>query len=126
MYNFYMRYYKETPNKTVFTEAMNRIGRLYIPHRLKKKLGITDEILVQVATDKKDLPTGGYVTSLKINKEYDACVRFIENLNEMGEIGYIYVRKEVLDALDADDYLAVRIVAYNEEAEQVGHDHREL
>jgi len=115
MYSFYMRYYKKTPNKTVFTEGMNRIGRIYIPHQLKNRLGIVDEILVQLDTDKKYLPPGGYVTSLKPNKEYETCIRFSENLNELGEIGYVYVRREVLDALGvgADDNLAMRIVPYD-------------
>ncbi|GAB6158544.1 hypothetical protein JCM39194_17440 [Desulfotomaculum varum] len=113
MYSFYMRYYKKTPNKTVFTEGMNRIGRIYIPHQLKNRLGIADEILVQLDTDKRYLPPGGYITSLKPNKEYEACVRFSENLNELGEIGYVYVRREVLDALGVDNQLAMRIVPYN-------------
>ncbi|WP_078060494.1 hypothetical protein [Desulfotomaculum copahuensis] len=109
MYSFQMRHHKDTPYKAVFKEAMNRIGRIYVPHELKNKLGIMYEIIVQIDTDKKYLPMKGYITTMKLNKEYGNCVRFKENITELGEIGYIYVQREVLEALNVNDVLAVRI-----------------
>ena len=111
MYSFYMRHYKNTPYKAVFKEGINRIGQIYIPHELKNRLGIIDEILVQIGIDKKYLLPEGYLTSMKVNKEYDHCVRFKEIFTELGEIGYIYVHREILEALDITNSLALRIDA---------------
>ena len=108
---FTLYYLKKTEgNKACFKHVNNHIGKIYIPIPLVKKMGITDEIIVQLAASKKDLPTGAYVTRAVYEKTTTNTIRFTEDVKEKCALGQIYVRKDVLKIMGLQDEIAVRVV----------------
>ena len=107
---FIMRLKKTTKCKACFKENMDRIGRIYLPIPLFKKLDINDELLVQLAPDKSIFPQGGYMAKFVYEKETAKKIRFIEYITEKGDLGIIYVSKNILANMGVQDEIAVRVV----------------
>ena len=111
---FIMRLKKKTNCKACFKENMDRIGRIYLPLQLVEQMNIGDEITVQLALNKNSFPPGGYATRFVQNKETARKVRFAEDVMEKGELGVIYVSKEVLEIMGVLDEIAVRVTPSGE------------
>lgn len=107
---FIMRLKKTTETKACFKENMERVGRVYLPLPLLDKLGIGDEMIIQLAPDKSLLPPGGYVAQFVFDKETRNKVRYAEKITECGELGMIYVSKKILENMNVEDEIAVRII----------------
>lgn len=111
---FIMRLKKMTKTKACFKENMDRIGRIYLPIPMLKKMNIEDEIIVQLAPDKSLFPPGGYTAQFVQEKETVKKVRFAENLEEKGELGIIYISKNILESMGVHGEIAVRVVPSGE------------
>lgn len=110
--NFIMRLNKMTKNKYCFKENMNRIGRIYLPIPAVKEMNIGSEIVLQLATDKRlllDFP-GGYVTLFIQDRKTKNKIRFKEAIEEKGELGLLYIDKDICEHIGIEDKIAVRIV----------------
>ena len=108
---FIMRLKKTTKCKACFKENMDRIGRIYLPIPLLEKMDIDDEVLVQLASDKNLLPQGGYMAKFVYEKETAKKIRFIEDITEQGDLGIIYISKNILESMGVQDEIAVRVVS---------------
>jgi hypothetical protein len=111
---FIMRLNKTTKCKACFKDNLDRIGRIYLPIPMVDELNIGNEILIQLAPDKSHFPNSkeySYVTQVLWNKETAKKVRFAEDINEQGELGLIYISKNILETLGVDDKVAVRIIS---------------
>jgi len=109
---FIMRHKKTTKCKACFKENMDRIGRLYLTIQAVEQMNIGDEILVQLALNKAffdNFTEDSYITQVVWDKETAKKVRFAEDINEKGELGVIYIGKNILESLGVDDKVAVRI-----------------
>jgi len=108
---FVMRLSKRTPSHIVFKETADRIGRLY----LHRDFVDCDKVTVQIATDKSEMPEGGYKTGMIHHKQTAKKVRYKEDINGKGELGDLYVSKEVLTCLGVEKKapIEVRISAEN-------------
>lgn len=106
---FIMRQNKMTKTKACFTENMDRIGRIYLPFQFLKKQNIDDEIIVQLATDINTFTAGGYVARFVYDKKTPKKVRFAEDIAEKGELGVIYISKNILECMGVQDEIAVRV-----------------
>ncbi|MTI80023.1 MAG: hypothetical protein FH758_03920 [Firmicutes bacterium] len=104
-----MRLYKTTKYKACFRENGDRIGRIYLPLSFVQKMQINDEITLQLAKAKELLPVGGYRAACVIDKETEKKMRFVEDIGERGELGLIYINKNILHYLDTTKQVAVRI-----------------
>jgi len=111
---FIMRLKKTTSSKACFKENMDRIGRVYLPLELLEQMSIGDEITVQLAKDKNSFPPGGYAAKFVQDKETARKVRFAEDVTEKGELGVIYVSKEILEIMGVLDEIAVRVTPSGE------------
>jgi len=111
---FIMRLKKTTSCKACFKENMDRIGRVYLPLQLLEQMNIGDEITVQLALNKNSFPPGGYAARFVHDKETERKVRFAEDVTEKGELGVIYVNKEVLELMGVLDEIAVRVTSLSE------------
>lgn len=107
---FIMRLKKMTETKACFKENMDRIGRIYLPIPMLTKMNIEDEIIVQLAPDKSYFSPGGYTAQFIQEKETKKKVRFAENIEEKGELGIIYISKNILESMGVQDEIAVRVV----------------
>lgn len=107
---FIMRLRKTTKCKACFKENMDRIGRIYLPLPMLERMNIGDEIIVQLAPDKSFFNPGGYATQLVRDKETIKKIRFAEDIGEKGELGIIYIGKNILESLGVEDKIAVRIL----------------
>ncbi|MTI84357.1 MAG: hypothetical protein FH756_10730 [Firmicutes bacterium] len=109
---FIMRLKKTTKCKACFKENMDRIGRLYLTIQAVEQMNIGDELLVQLAPDKtffQESNKGSYTTKVVWDKETAKKVRFSEDITEKGELGVIYIGKNILESLGVKDKIAVRI-----------------
>ena len=90
-----------------YKDKIERIGKLY----LYKDFISRDKLIVQLAKSIDDLSDGGYKTIATPVKETKKKVRFVEELSQAGELGDIYVSKEVLKYLciNKNEPIAVRI-----------------
>ncbi|WP_042316865.1 hypothetical protein [Desulfofarcimen acetoxidans] len=111
---FILRLKKTTKCKACFKENMDRIGRIYLPIPLLEKMNIGGEIILQLAPDKSYFSPGGYAAKFVQDKETAKKVRYTEDIIEQGEMGFIYVNKNVLERLGVGQEIAVRIVAPRE------------
>lgn len=104
---FVMRLSKSTQSSNCFKEAADRIGRVY----LHPDFMSGDKLNVQITTDKSDILAGGYHTMMVPYKETANKIRFVEDVNEAGELGDLYVSKTVLSYLGIrkEEKIAVRI-----------------
>ena len=108
---FIMRMTKKTKgDKVCFKENMNRIGRVYLPLQFTKKMNIDNEIILQLAPNKSFFRSGGYVAKFVYEKTPKKKLRFIEDITEEGEIGYIYISPLILEKMGVQDEIAVRVV----------------
>lgn len=107
---FIMRLKKMTETKACYAENMDRIGRIYLPIPMLTKMNIKDELIVQLAPDKSFFSPGGYTAQFVQDKETIKKMRFAESIEEKGELGFIYVGKNILEILRVEDELAVRVV----------------
>ena len=107
---FILRLKKTTKCKACFKENMDRIGRIYLPIPLLEKMNIGGEIILQLAPDKSFFSPGGYAAKFVQDKETAKKVRYTEDLDEKGEMGFIYINKNVLERLRLGEEIAVRIV----------------
>jgi len=105
-----MRLKKTTKCKACYKENMDRIGRIYLPIPLLEKMDIDDELLVQLAPDKNLLPQGGYMARFVYDKETAKKIRYIEDITEKGDLGIIYISKNILESMGVQDEIAVRVV----------------
>lgn len=117
---FIMRLYKTTKRKACFRENMDRIGKLYLPLSMLDKMNIRDEIMVQLAPDKSDFENDGYVTRFVYEKETTKKIRFAEDIAEKGELGIIYISKNILEIIGLNDEIAVRVISTGEGCAAVG------
>ncbi|SFH33577.1 hypothetical protein SAMN05660649_04786 [Desulfotomaculum arcticum] len=100
-----------TGNKACFKDNLDRVGKLYLPLPLLDKMNISDEITVQLAPGKKDLPASGYVTKVVFQKTTTNKIRFVEDITERGELVQIYISKSILEDMGLQDNLAVRVIS---------------
>ena len=107
---FIMRLKKTTKCKACFKENMDRIGRIYLPILLLEKMNIGSEIVLQLAPYKEHLSPSGYISRFVKDKETAKKIRFTEGIEEKGEIGCIYINKNILGHIGVDHEIAVRIV----------------
>jgi len=107
---FIMRLKKTTKCKACFKENMDRIGRIYLPISLLSEVNISDKLIIQLAPDKKDFPPGGYTARFVYDKETAKKIRFAEDIEEKGELGLIYISKNILENMGLQDEVAVRVV----------------
>ena len=114
MMEFTMRLKKTTNCKACFKENMDRIGRIYLPLQLLGKMNIDDEINVQLAPAKNCFSSGGYVARFVYDKETVKKIRFAEDITEKGELGVIYISKDILEIMDVQDEIAVRVTPSGE------------
>jgi len=115
MMEIFMRLSKiTTGNKAVFKDNLDRIGKLYMPLPMLDKMNINDEITVQLAPGKKDLPASGYVTKVVYQKTTTNKIRFVEDITERGELVQIYISKSTLEKMGLWDNLAVRVIPAGE------------
>ncbi len=104
---------KSTDYKVLFKDNLDRIGSVYLTNPTINKMGITDEITMQLAPDKSFLKPGGYITKFHRHKETQKKVRFNEDTREQGALGVIYVSKKILEQMGCDcEEIAVRLEAY--------------
>jgi len=87
---------KDTGYKVLFKDNLDRVGSVYLDHAFVKKMGITDEIAIELAQEKSRLQPGGYTTKFYRDKETKKKVRFCEDNMAPGALRAIYVRKEIL------------------------------
>jgi hypothetical protein len=115
--NFYLYQRKSTDYKLCYREVVDRIGNIYLPKPMAKRMGLGEQILVQLAGSKSEFKgADGYITEMYPKKETPKKIRFNENTREKGELGVIYVSKEVLEDMGLSDCeIAVRITSHEEE-----------
>jgi hypothetical protein len=102
-----MRLSKRTQASNCFKEAADRIGRVYLhPDFIN-----SDKLIVQVASCDSGFPAGGYQTKMVPLKKTVNKVRYVEEVNETGELGDLYISKKVLAFLGVgeEEAIAVRI-----------------
>jgi hypothetical protein len=104
---FVMRLSKSTQSSNCFKEAADRIGRVYLHPGFMSG----EKLSVQITDDESSLTGGGYRTKMVPYKSTVNKVRFVEDVNEGGELGDLYVSKSVLDYLGVEEGepIAVRI-----------------
>lgn len=104
---FIMRLSKSTQSSNCFKEAADRIGRVYLHPDFMKG----EKLTVQITTSKADFLPGGYQTKMAPYKKTANKIRFVEEVNEAGELGDLYVSKNVLSYLGVgeDESIEVRI-----------------
>lgn len=107
---FIMRIKKITRYKACFKDNRERIGNIYLPFQLLENMNIDDELIIQLAPNKSYFSPGGYVAKFVYEKIPKKKVRFIEDIMEKGEIGFIYISPETLEELGVQDEIAVRVV----------------
>lgn len=102
---------KSTDYKVRFRDNLDRIGNVYLPKPTVERMNIGDEIIIQVTAEKSYFEPGGYISRMVKDKETAKKVRFEENITEGGELGIIYVSKEVLKNIGiTSEEIAVRII----------------
>ncbi|MBM7854921.1 hypothetical protein JOC37_001301 [Desulfohalotomaculum tongense] len=106
---FVLRLYKNTKYKACYKENVDRIGRIYLPISFTRQMKIGEEMVLQLAPDKNIFPPGGYTATCVKDKETEKKIRFTEDIGEKGELGVIYISKNILDYIGARDRIAVRI-----------------
>lgn len=111
---------KTTDYKVCYRDNLDRIGNVYLPRPMAERLGLGEEITIQLAPDKNNLLPGGYVTVMFPYKETPNKMRFKESTWEPGALGVMYVSKKILEdmGLDSGEKIAVRIIAGGEEVSQ--------
>lgn len=103
---------KTTDYKVCYRDNLDRIGNVYLPRPMAERLGLGEEITIQLARDKSNFLPGGYVTAISPCKETPKKIRFKENTREQGALGVIYVSKKILEDMGLDSgEIAVRIIA---------------
>lgn len=119
MRSFLLNQRKSTDYKMCYRDILERIGNIYLPKPMVTRMGFGDQIMVQLARDKSEFSGAcGYITEMLPKKETPKKIRFNENTREKGELGVIYVSKEVLEEMGLlDCEIAVRIT-HEEEAGQ--------
>lgn len=105
---------KSTDYKICYKDSMDRIGNIYLPKPVVERMGLGDEIIVQLAQDKNNLQPGGYVTSMVPYKETPKKVRFNEDTREQGALGVIYVSKRILEDMNLPGNIAVRLIGHED------------
>ena len=105
--SFVMRFTKSTSASNCFKERGDRIGRVY----LHPDFISGNKINVQIAGDYNNLSADGYQTIMTPYKKTLKKVRYCEDVSGGGELGSLYVSKEVLAhlGLGEEDRIAVRI-----------------
>ncbi len=106
---FVLRLYKNTKYKACYKENADRIGRIYLPISFIRQMKIGEEIVLQLAAGKNILPPGGYTAACVRDKETEKKIRFTEDIGEKGELGVIYISKNILDYIGSRERIAVRI-----------------
>jgi len=113
---FLMHRRKTTDYTVCYRDIMDRIGNVYLPKPVVERMGLGDEITVQLAREKNEFGPGGYVTVMHPYKNTPKKVRFKESTWEQGVLGVIYVAKKVLKDMGLKGDIAVQITASMEEA----------
>ena len=102
---FVMRLSRSTESSNCFKEAADRIGRVYLHPGFMKG----EKLTVRIAGGKSELTPGGYHTSMIPYKKTANKIRFVEDVNEAGELGDLYVSKTVLAHLGLADEGAIAV-----------------
>jgi len=108
---FIMRLSKSTQSSNCFKEAADRIGRVYLHPDFMKG----EKLTVQITTDKSDFSSGGYQTKMIPYKKTANKIRFVEDVNETGELGDLYVSKNILSYLGVGEEEAIVVKISMEE-----------
>ena len=102
---FVMRLSRSTESSNCFKEAADRIGRVYLHPGFMKG----EKLTVRISSDKSEFIPGGYRTCMVPYKKTANKVRFVEDVNEEGELGDLYVSKQVLAYLGIGDEEAIAV-----------------
>ncbi|MCL2766335.1 MAG: hypothetical protein FWD21_01450 [Peptococcaceae bacterium] len=108
---FIMRLSKSTQSSNCFKEAADRIGRVYLHPDFMKG----EKLIVQITTSRANFSSGGYQTKMVPYKKTVNKVRFVEDVNETGELGDLYVSKKVLSYLGVGEEEAIEVKINMEE-----------
>jgi len=106
---------KTTDYKVRYRHAGNRIGNIYLPIPVVKRMGLGDEITVHLASEKSEFEPGGYVTVMYPYDTTKNKVKFKESPCEQGVLDVIYVAKEVLEEMGYQGEIAVQIIKSSQE-----------
>ena len=103
--SFVMRLSRSTQAANCFKEAADRIGRVYLHPDFMQG----GKLKVQIAADKAELAPGGYRSRLVPYKHTANKIRFVEEVDEAGELGDLYVSKQVLARLKLEETQAIAV-----------------
>lgn len=107
-----MRLYSDSGRKVCYRENAERLGRVYLNKAFVDELGLGDDFYLQLANSVNEFPINGYCTRMIPKKATLNKVRFHEALDELGEVGDLYINKEILEYLGIyGSYIAVRVVS---------------
>lgn len=107
-----MRLYSDSGRKVCYRESADRLGRVYLNKAFVDELELGDDFYLQIANSVKEFPQKGYCTRMIPKKATLNKVRFHEVLDQIGEIGDLYVNKDILEYLNVyGGEIAVRIVS---------------
>ncbi|RYD01491.1 hypothetical protein N752_29760 [Desulforamulus aquiferis] len=108
-----LRLYSDSGRKLCYRESAERVGRIYLNKDLVDELELGEGFYIQLANSIDEVPKKGYCTRMIPKKATLNKVRFHESLDELGEIGDLYVSKDILEYLGihGGSEIAVRIVS---------------
>ncbi|WP_169738599.1 hypothetical protein [Desulfofalx alkaliphila] len=107
-----MRLYSGSGQKICYRDSADRVGRVYLNKAFVDELELGDDFYLQIANSKNEFPNKGYRTRMIPKKATLNKVRYHESLEELGEIGDLYISKEILEYLGViGGDVAVRIVS---------------
>lgn len=107
-----MRLYSDSGRKVCYRESANRVGRVYLTRAFVDELELGEDFYIQIANSVSEFPQKGYCTRMIPKKATLNKVRFHEALDELGEIGDLYISKDILEYMGVfGGEIAVRIVS---------------
>lgn len=107
-----MRLYSDSGRKVCYRESADRLGRVYLNKAFVNELELGDDFYLQIANSVNEFPQKGYCTRMIPKKATLNKVRFHEVLDQIGEVGDLYVNKDILEYLNVyGGEIAVRIVS---------------
>ena len=107
-----MRLYSDSGRKLCYRESADRVGRVYLNKAFVDEWELGEDFYLQIANAVNELPQKGYCTKMIPKKATLNKVRFHESLEELGEIGDLYISKDILEYMGVyGGEIAVRIVS---------------